>query len=310
MGEKVFKNLEEQIEILKAKGLIITDEEDAKKVLYRENYFFISGYRHLLMAKYKDKNFIEGTTFEELYSIFLFDRELRNLMFKNILIIENNIKSMMSYQLSKKYGYKEKDYLDPNNFTQDALQQGQVSDVLSKMRRQIKVNGRKHTATFHYINNYGYIPMWILVKVLSLGIVGEFFNILKTEDKMAIAKSYNVSHEELSIYLSLLANFRNLCAHEDILYEHKAGRKIPDTTYHTKLDIMQDEEGYIYGKNDLFALIIIMKQLLVPEGFTDLLNEIEYIIAGLNSRVKVVPLNRILNNIGFPDNWLEIKELD
>lgn len=58
------------------------------------------------MKNYKDTKFIEGTTFEELHAIFLFDRELRNIMFKNILVIENNIKSIISYQLSKKYGFK------------------------------------------------------------------------------------------------------------------------------------------------------------------------------------------------------------
>ena len=39
------------------------------------------------------------------------------------------------------------------------------------------------------------------------------------------------------IYLSLLANFRNICAHEDIFFDHRTGRKIPDTKYHKILDI-------------------------------------------------------------------------
>lgn len=47
--EKMFKTLEEQIEILKGKGLIVEDSEEAKEILLRENYFFINGYRHLLM---------------------------------------------------------------------------------------------------------------------------------------------------------------------------------------------------------------------------------------------------------------------
>ena len=40
MIEKRFKNLDEQIEIFKHKGLIIYDEKYAKQVLLRENYFF------------------------------------------------------------------------------------------------------------------------------------------------------------------------------------------------------------------------------------------------------------------------------
>ena len=43
--------------------------------------------------------------------MFLFDRELRNILFKNLLIVENNIKSIISYTLSIKYGYKDQDTL-------------------------------------------------------------------------------------------------------------------------------------------------------------------------------------------------------
>ena len=163
MTEKIFKTIDEQIDILQNKGLVIKDEAKAREVLLRENYFFISGYRHLFMKKENKGTFLPGTTFEELYATFLFDRAIRNTFFKNILIVENNIKSIMSYQLSKKYGFKEKDYLDPKNFSQDSLQLRQVYDVLDKVKRQIRVNGRKHTATYHYIENYGYIPLWILV---------------------------------------------------------------------------------------------------------------------------------------------------
>ena len=100
------------------------------------------------------------------------------------MIVENNIKSLISYELSKKYGFKEKEYLNPKNFTQDSLKVRQVKDVLNKMKRQIRINGRKHSATLHYLSNYGYIPMWILVKVLSFGIIAELYAILKAEWKL------------------------------------------------------------------------------------------------------------------------------
>ena len=91
MIEKKFKNLDEQIEILKYKGVIIENEAYAKEILLRENYFFISGYRYPFFASKDQKKYIEGTTFEEIYSLFLFDRSFRNILFKNLLIIENNL---------------------------------------------------------------------------------------------------------------------------------------------------------------------------------------------------------------------------
>ena len=76
MGGKIFKTLDEQIEILKSKGLIVEDLDKAKQILFRENYFFLSGYRHLFMRSIKENRFIEGTTFDELYAMFLFDRKI------------------------------------------------------------------------------------------------------------------------------------------------------------------------------------------------------------------------------------------
>ena len=307
MTGKIFKTLDEQVEILKNKGLVIKDEAKARNILLRENYFFISGYRHLFTIE-KDK-FLTGTTFEELYATFLSDRAITNTFFKNILVVENNIKSITSYQLSRKYGFKEKDYLNPDNFSQDSLQSRQVYDVLNKVKRQIRVNGRKHTATFHYIEHYGYIPFWILVKVLSFGIMAEFFDILKYEDQEDISNFYQINPEVLEIYLSLLSNFRNVCAHEDILYDHRTQRFIPDTKYHKLLNIPQNEDGYIYGKNDLFSLVIMMKILLSKDDFEDMIDEIKREVNRLDRVVNVVPLDTILNRIGFPSNWYEIKDL-
>ena len=310
MTEKIFKTLDEQVDILRNKGLTIKNEKRTREVLLRENYFFISGYRHLFMTKESKDKFLPGTTFEELYATFLFDRAIRNTFFKNILIVENNIKSITSYQLSRKYGFKEKDYLDPKNFSQDSLQSRQVYDVLNKVRRQIRVNGRKHSATFHYIEHYGYIPFWILVKVLSFGIMAEFYDILKFEDQQDISNFYKISPDVLSVYLSLLSNFRNVCAHEDILYDHRTQRVIPDTRYHELLNIPEDEDGYIYGKNDLFSLVIIMKVMLSKEDFDEMIDEIKREVTILDEAIDVVPLDTILNRIGFPDNWYEIKELE
>lgn len=308
MQNKTFKTLDEQIDIMRSKGLKILDVDKAKDILFRENYFFINGYRQLLMYP-NEKRFIKGSTFDELYSIFIFDRKIRNIFFKYILVIENNIKSVMSYYLSKKYGYKEKEYLKDENFIEDPNRVKQVHDVISKMKRQIRINGAQHRATAHYVMNYGYIPLWVLVKVLSFGIVAELFGILKDEDREMIASIYNIDDDTLLIFLSLLANFRNICAHEDIFYDHRTGRRIPDNKYHRLLGIEMDEEGYVFGKNDLYALVLIMKYMLSDTEFRDLIHEINYELDILNGRVNSVSIVEILKKIGFPINWTDIIDL-
>lgn len=306
---KEFKNLDEQILIMEYKGMEIPDKDFAREVLLRENYFFLNGYRHLFLKSEKEKKFIPGSTFNELYSLFLFDREFRNIIFKNILVIENNVKSIMSYQLSKKYGYKESEYLKPSNFTNAPERSRQVQDLIKKMKRQVRVNAPQHSATSHYVNNYGYIPLWILVKVLSFGIVGELYAILKHEDQLAIADTYHLDIDTLINYLPILSNYRNLCAHEDIVYENRTQRQINDTLYHSMLSIEKVEGEYKYGKNDLFALILIMKQLLKPNEFKNMTLEIKHILDNLEYNLKSIPVSKVLDRMGFPENWEQLSNI-
>ncbi len=309
MKLKEFKTLSEQIDILKSRGLVINDVDKAEGLLLRENYFFINGYRHIFMKSSKGNDFIKGTTFEELYAVFQFDRSFRNLLFKNLLIVENNLKSIMAYNLSKKYGIREKDYLKPSNFSQDSKKIRQVNDVLNKIKRQLKLNGRQHSATLHYLSNYGYVPLWILVKLLTFGMINELYSILKPEDKLAIAEYYNLDVETLTVYISILANYRNLCAHEDIVYEHKTQKEILDTKYHRELDIPTMDDEYIYGKNDMFAVVIMLKYMLTDSDFVDFVNEVDYDLSILDGKVDTIPQNKILDRMGFPSNWAEIARL-
>ena len=307
--QKEFKTIDQQIEILKNKGLIIDDYDEASNILLKENYFFINGYRYLFMNSNTDRTFIKGATFKELYSLFLFDRYTRNILFKNLLIFENNFKSVISYQLSKKYGYKEKDYLNVKNFTNDPSKKRRVKDIIEKMRRQIRINVSRHSATLHYSRSYGYIPLWILVKVLSFGIMCELYTILKDQDKDEIAATFGVSTSYLEEFLPILSNYRNLCAHEDIVFDHKTEKSISDNEYHEKLKIFKMDDEYIYGKNDMFAVIIIFKYLLSLDDFRLLMREFEYEIEALDGKIDIIPIEKILDHMGFPKNYMDILDM-
>ena len=307
--EKDFKTIDQQIDIFKKKGLIIDDEAMAKDVLLKENYFFLNGYRHIFMNSPTDRTFISGATFSELYAVFKFDRYSRNIFFKNLLIIENRLKSVISYQLSKKYGYKEKDYLNPRNFTHDPEKKRRVKDVIEKMRRQIRINTGRHNATMHYLKNYGYIPLWILVKVLSFGMVCELYSIMTEEDQLEVSSVFGLTVENLESFLPILSNYRNLCAHEDIVFDHKTERTIPDTEYHKKLNIFKMDDEYIYGKDDVFAVIIIFKMMLEDSEFRLMLKEFEYELEKLDGRVDSIPVEKILDTMGVPKNYMDIIDM-
>ena len=308
MNKQEFRTLDEQVSILRSKGLIVEEEEKVKDILLRENYFFVNGYRILFFDK--NRKFLTGTTFKELYSAFLFDRNLRNVLFKNLLVVENNLKSIISYQLSKKYGYKEADYLNPKNFTQDIKDNRRVEDVLNKMKRQIRINGEKHTATFHYMTKYKFVPLWILVKVLSFGLINELYGILKEEDQDEIASYYKIDKNTLKIYIQLLSNYRNLCAHEDMVYDHRTQVYIDDTKYHSLLGLKTNEFGeYIQGKTDMYAIVIIFKQMLQKDRFNEFMKELKLAFEVFDNNVNVISNEKLLDKMGFPKNYMDIVDM-
>ena len=70
---------------------------------------------------------------------------------------------------------------------------------------------------------------------------------------------------------------------------------------------MDDE--YIYGKNDMFSVIIIFKYLLSKDNFRLMMKELEYEIDKLNGRIDTIPIQKVLDYMGFPKNYLEIVEM-
>lgn len=94
------------------------------------------------------------------------------------------------------------------------------------------------------------------------------------------------------------------------MYDHRTQRMIPDCKYHELLGIEKTDDEYIFGKNDLFAIVIILKQMLTEEEFREFAYELGYEIDVLDGRVDTVPLISILNRIGFPENWRDIINIE
>lgn len=106
--DKTFKTFDEQVALLKSRGVEFKtpmSKSFAKKILQRENYYnLINGYKDLFLLKgVSEETFKEGTTVDEIYALYSFDRELRQIFLEYILRIENNVKTLIAYYFSKKY---------------------------------------------------------------------------------------------------------------------------------------------------------------------------------------------------------------
>ena len=76
------------------------------------------------------------------------------------------------------------------------------------------------------------------------------------------------------------------------------------------LYIPKSDGEYVYGKNDLFALVIILKQLLDKDNFNLFINEMSYEIDCLSGKLEVIKIEKVLHAMGFPNNYKEIVRMD
>lgn len=86
---KPFKTYRQQLAILRSRGLDIKNGSRAIRILKRENYYsVINGYKNIFLDKKSSvEKYKQGTSFEDIYSLFDFDRNIRHLFLKNILIL-------------------------------------------------------------------------------------------------------------------------------------------------------------------------------------------------------------------------------
>lgn len=166
----------------------------------------------------------------------------------------------------------------------------------------------------HNMLTYGYIPLWVLVNALTLGTISTFYSYLKQEDQNDIGRSFKLKPEEMSKILFILSIYRNACAHDERLYNLKAlNRKmrpnmIKTNHIHSKLEILVDASNNpIYGKNDLFAIVIIFKLMLNTNSFNRFCDSTKYEIDKLTKLLKTISNVDVLNEMGFPMNWYDIK---
>ena len=86
---KTYSTPQELVQLLKTRGMEITDEEKAQHYLSHIGYYRLSAYMYPLLSIPKEQNlFKQGVTFSKVMMLYRFDKKLRLLMFNEIEKIE------------------------------------------------------------------------------------------------------------------------------------------------------------------------------------------------------------------------------
>lgn len=306
MISKPFLSFQDQIKNLRSKNLVINDEDYARDMLRKIGYFALIGgyktpFKNLTTGLYKD-----GTTFESIVELYEFDENLRELFLKYILRLERNIRSLLSYYFTEKHGESQKEYLNPSNYVPFARRQGDVAKLIAMLDTLANKN-----SDYPYINyqrtNYGNVPLWVLVNGLSFGALSKFYTLSKPDIRTKVSSCFsNIKEKQLTQYLRVITRFRNVCAHNERLYSFQTRNDIPDTLIHAQLSIPKKGNQYIYGKHDLFALVVAFRELFSDEDFGAFKDSLTDILTEYFASEYSLPQSTVYGLMGFLENWEDI----
>ena len=305
MPEKIFRDTRTQIGILRSRGVVIKNSKRAKDIIRRTNYYnLINGYKDpFLQTGTATEKYLPGTTIEEIYALYEFDRKLRILTLEYILEIEKHVKTIVSYCFSKEYGHK--DYLDSVNFdTSSNKRKKDVSKMIHDLEDKISLNKDKEPSVSHYVNGKQYIPLWVLVNAISMGDISKFYANMIQKDRAEVAKrmKYGVMENELESYLFFLSTMRNRCAHDERLFSYLSYVHIPQNNYSIYFRIKGQRKNY-------FALMTVFKLLLPADRYSEYQNRLESLIIHLGTQLTVISWKSIRNMMGMPNNWRRLDTL-
>lgn len=272
-------SIENQVKNLIDLGLLVEDKSYAKKILGRISYYrLIKAYSITLK---KDGRYISGISFEDIVSLYKFDRELRQLIFEIIEHIEVSLRAVITNYFSLKYGnFGYKDLSNVGKY------KNRYKEALNDLERETKRN-RRSPFIKNFKDNYegGEIPLYAVIEVASFGTLSKMYKNMKNEDKSKIAKVFHTDYHYFESWIENFAYIRNICR----LYGAKLTKSPKLYKEYLKKNI---------SNNTIFATLVNLKIVSEEENYKKFYHDLTELIARYE--------NIELRHVGFIENWKEL----
>lgn len=207
-------NYADQLQQLKNRGLIVENDIKALHLLENISYYRLSGYWYpMLSAPKTAHNFKPGSTFNNAFKLYCFDRELRKLISGELEKIEIAVRAKMIYELSHRHGTFW--YTNAVHF-RNAVQHGTtVTKILGEYSR----SDEKFIVDFKRKYNDPMPPSWIMLEITSFGSLSMLYkNLTGTHDRRNIAHYFGLDDTTFESWLHSIVYVRNVCAHHSRLW--------------------------------------------------------------------------------------------
>lgn len=215
--DKSPKTLDEQIDLLQSRGLVIDDRQRARHYLAHLNYYRLTAYWLPFEADHDSHRFEPGSRFDAVLNLYIFDRELRLLVLDAIERVEVSLRTQWAYQVAHCHGPHA--HLDPTLAKNWDWWHRNLESLREEIERSDEIFIQHYRTTY---DDPDLPPVWAVCELMSLGLLSRWFTNLKPmKTRSAIARTYGLDEKVLQAFIRHLSYIRNLCAHHSRLWNRR-----------------------------------------------------------------------------------------
>ncbi|MCL1856382.1 MAG: Abi family protein [Kiritimatiellaeota bacterium] len=241
---KPAKTIQELVSLLKARKMFFEDEREASGLLLNNNYYRMSGHwrKFQIDPGHGNDDFVDGTTFEKVATLYRLDASLRNILQGGIGAFEICFRSVFAYYASHSVVDGQFLYLCKDSYRDDFLSKNErPDDLLGSIRTELYRS--KEKCVVHYKNKHEPIPMWAAVEVLSFGTLSKMYS--RWMDKSVVKKVSQTfgafkDYRHTAKIMRSMVNLRNLCAHQARLWNRELTAPVVNKDYFQQFGTSQE----------------------------------------------------------------------
>lgn len=301
--------IEQQIEQLKCRGMIINDESDIYRWLSTVGYYRLSGYWWMYEERYpsctpRNHKFKENTSWDQVKHTYIFDQKFRRLISTGIEKIEVAVKASWAQYLATHYNTSHP-HEDSSIFKKEVCEKSTIQGEKTSFDLLVQAYQKsKEPFAIHYKTKYSAIntpPIWVSSLLLTLGeLLNWLDGIKERQDKKAIFSNFPFDYIPMQSVLNNLRWVRNVCAHNGRLWNKRTPFVfIPIKSIEPHLIKSRSNSKKLDSKiyNTIIAMAEILKSIDPDYPFTYFIKDLIIHSKYINPKL-----------MGFPDDWEKLSE--
>jgi abortive infection bacteriophage resistance protein len=233
--DRPYLSFAEQVDLLKQRGMTVSDDARAARHLERIGYYRLKSYwfpfretRTVTAPSGKPvdevlEDFRPGSDFRHAVDLYVFDKRLRLLLTDAIERIEVAIRVDVAHTIGRRdaWAHQNARFLDPKRAvhrepdgrTRHEAWLERASDAENRSKADWHGQFRRQYSSA--------LPIWIAVELWDFGVLSRLLEIAHPVDRYTIAQKYGIQSSELLVsWVKTLAYVRNVCAHHGRLWNH------------------------------------------------------------------------------------------